>query len=55
MELTIEQQLKIIEERLQSHRLRYRNRGHVTEHDLEVEQRLLRRYRELQAKDWRVK
>ena len=47
--------LKFIEERLQAHRLRYRNRGQVFESDLETEQRLLRQYRELQKHDWRVK
>lgn len=55
VELTIEQRLKLVEERIQSHRLAYRNRGTVTERDLEIEQRLLRHYRELQSKDWRLK
>lgn len=51
----VERLLQSIEERLQAHRLRYRNIGRMTDHDLEVEQRLLRQYQELQKQDWRVK
>jgi hypothetical protein len=44
----VELRLKAVEERLNAHRLRYRNRGHVLLSDLETEKRLLRQYRELQ-------
>jgi hypothetical protein len=51
----VELRLKAVEERLNAHRLRYRNRGHVLLSDLETEKRLLRQYRELQKSDSRVR